>query len=40
VVVPGRPKAAWVQPRIKAEVEYRDITTAGLLGLSGLAFIT
>lgn len=32
VAVPGRPpKAVWVEPRIKADVEYRDITTAGLL---------
>ncbi len=31
VVVPGRPKAVWVQPRLKADVEYRTITTAGLL---------
>lgn len=32
VAVPGRPpKAVWVQPRVKADVEYRDITTAGLL---------
>jgi len=31
VVVPGRPKAMWVQPRIKADVEYREITSAGLL---------
>ena len=32
VAVPGRPrKAIWVQPRFKADVEYRDITNAGLL---------
>ncbi len=31
VSVPSRPKAMWVQPRIKATVEYRDLTTAGLL---------
>lgn len=32
VAVPGRtPKSVWVKPRLKAEVEYRDITTAGLL---------
>ncbi len=30
-VVPGRPKAIWVEPRLKANVEYRTITTAGLL---------
>jgi hypothetical protein len=32
LVVPGgTPKAIWLQPRIKADVEYREITTAGLL---------
>lgn len=31
VVVPGRPKAIWVQPRLKADVEYRTITRAGML---------
>jgi ATP-dependent DNA ligase len=32
LVVPGRtPKAIWVQPRNKADVEYRSITAAGLL---------
>jgi bifunctional non-homologous end joining protein LigD len=31
VIVPSRPKAIWVQPRLKANVEYRTITTAGLL---------
>jgi bifunctional non-homologous end joining protein LigD len=32
VLVAGRPpKAVWVQPRLKAEVEYRTITTAGML---------
>ncbi len=31
VVVSGRPKAIWVQPRLKADVEYRTITTAGML---------
>ncbi len=32
VEVPGRPpKAVWVQPRIKAAVEYRMITSAGML---------
>ena len=31
VVVPGRPKAVWVEPRIKAAVDYRTITTAGPL---------
>lgn len=32
VAVPGRPtKSVWVQPRLKVDVEYRDITTAGIL---------
>ncbi len=31
IEVPGRPKAIWVQPRLKADVEYRTITTAGML---------
>ena len=32
VSIPGRPpKALWVQPRVKADVEYRSITTAGML---------
>jgi bifunctional non-homologous end joining protein LigD len=32
VPLPGRPpKSVWVQPRIKADIEYRDVTTAGLL---------
>jgi bifunctional non-homologous end joining protein LigD len=32
LVVPGRPpKAIWVQPIIKADVDYRSITAAGLL---------
>jgi bifunctional non-homologous end joining protein LigD len=32
VAIPGRaPKAVWVRPSIKVDVEYRAITTAGLL---------
>ncbi len=32
VAVPGRPpKAIWVQPKLKADVEYRAVTTAGVL---------
>lgn len=31
VVVPGRPKGIWVRPSLKAEVEYRTTTSAGLL---------
>ena len=31
ILVPARTKAVWVQPRLKTDVEYRTITTAGLL---------
>ncbi|WP_439410073.1 hypothetical protein ACNJX9_16950 [Bradyrhizobium sp. DASA03076] len=29
-----KPKATWVEPRFYAEIEYRDITSEGLLRAS------
>ncbi len=35
-----KPKATWVEPRFMAEVEYRDITSEGLLRQSSLKGLT
>jgi bifunctional non-homologous end joining protein LigD len=37
---PPEPKAAWVEPSFFAEVEYRDITSEGLLRQSSFKGLT